>query len=409
VKLTARTAVALLFSLSLLLAAVLAPASAHAQGPLAPPAIYLVTVAPGGALFSLYGHAALCVETVGQPEATCYDYGVAQAESDRALLWGALRGKKVFVPVKVPQSVMMGFFRDEERAMWKQTLPLAPDEARHLQSRLESAALAREGYAYHPAFSNCTTQLRDLIEDASPGKLRSGADVVPPGPSFRELCEQGLSGKAIELAFVSMVLGGDAEQHPTEWQLMFLPSQLRDRVERKFGVKPEKIFEPHEGNTLATSPSAGRFALGLLGFVLLGAIVYASRSRATPPSPARWRRTLAAVGIILGALGLLVWGVAATTTFSELQRNWVLVVLVPFDVLLGFLGESRLRRYVEVRLVVLLVVLVLALVHVIAQPLGASVALAGLPLAAVYGRLRRKEIALLVRRGPRGQVLLQQK
>jgi hypothetical protein len=401
VKVVARAAVAFLVAV---VTFVLAPAARAEESPA--PIVYLVTVAPGGALFSTYGHAALCVETVGQPEAACYDYGVAQAESEGALFWGTLRGKKLFVPVKVGQSVMMGMFQNEERAMWKQILPLTPEQARHLAARLDSAVLAREGYAYNPAFSNCTTQLRDLIEDTTPGKLRS--DVVPPGPSFRELCEQGLSGKAIELAFVSMVLGGGAEAHPTEWQLMFLPAQLRDTVERRLGVKPEKIFEPREGITLATSPSAGRFTLGFLGLVLFGALVYASR---TPkkPAPKRWQRTLTGAGLVLGALGLVVWGVAATTTYPELQRNWVLAVLVPFDVVLGFVGASRLRRYLEVRLVVLAAVLGLALAHVIVQPLLASVVLAGLPLAMVYATVRKKELARLVGRGARDQVLLQQK
>jgi hypothetical protein len=405
VKVTARAAAALLFGI---LAVILEPGLARADD-LPPPIVYVLTVAPGGALFSLYGHAALCVETVGQPEATCYDYGVADAHTEEELVWGTLRGKKLFVPVAVKQSVMMRSFQDEERAMWKQVLPLTPDEAHTLAGRLETAVAKHEGYAYDPAHSNCTTQLRDLIEEASPGKLRAGSDVVPPGPSFRELCEQGLSGKPFELASVSMFVGGDGEKHPTAWQLMFLPSQLRETIERRFGVKPERVYEPREGITLATSPSAGRLALGLLGFVLSGALVYASRTPKKSPSAVRWRRTLAIVGIVLGALGLVVWGVAATTIYPWMQNNFVLAVLVPFDVGLGFLSAARLRRYLEARLVVLLVVLVLALVHVIVQPLLASVVLAGLPLAAVYATLRKKELAALVGRGARDQVLLQQK
>ncbi len=409
-KVSVRAAAALFFAV---LALVLTPKRAAADE-LPPPTVYVVTVAPGGSLFSLYGHAALCVETVGQPEATCYDFGVADAHSEAELVWGTLRGKKLFVPVAVKQSVIARTFENEERAMWKQVLPLAPSEARTLASRLETMTAHREGYAYDPALSNCTTQLRDLIEEASPGKLRAGPDVVPQGPSFRELCEQGLSGKPFELAAVSMLVGGDGETHPTEWQLMFLPSQLRETIERRFGVKPEQIFVPHEGITLATSPSAGRLALGFLGFVLSAALLYASRTPKKSPSAVRWRRTLAIVGIVLGTLGLLVWGVAAITAYPYVQKNFVLAVLVPFDFALGFLGDGKraahLRRYLEARLGVLVLVLVLALLHVIVQPLLASVVLAGLPLAAIYATLRKKELAgRLVGRGAGDQVLLQQK
>jgi hypothetical protein len=389
VKHTVRAAVAFVALVACFCATMLAAGAARAESP--PPTVYLVTVAPGGALYSSYGHVALCVESVGQPEAACYDYGVGQAESEGALFWGTLRGRRLFFPVKVTQSVMMGFFQNEERAIWKQVLPLAPDEARKLASRLESAVASHEGYAYDPAFANCTTQVRDRIDEASSGKLRAGSDVVPPGPTFRDRCEEGLSGKALELAFVSMVIGARGSERPTAWELMFLPYELRDGVERRFGVKPEKLFEPREGIKLATSPSAGRIALVLLGVLLSSAVLFGARPlRDAARATKRWRRTLTLVGLVLATLGAIVWGVSLMSDIPEVQRNAVVAVLVPFDLLLGILPEGRLRRYLEVRLGVVVVVLVLSFTHVIVQPIVAIVVLAGLPLAAVYLALRRK-------------------
>jgi hypothetical protein len=75
---------------------------------------------------------------------------------------------------------------------------------------------------------------------------------------------------------------------------------------------------------------------------------------------------------------------ASVSTFPELSRNEVLLVLLPTD--LALLGASRtflFRRYAPARLIGLLMVALLAVSGVLVQPLWPTIALAGLPMIAL--------------------------
>ena len=89
---------------------------------------------PGNVIFSKFGHSALCVTNEDHPKGLCYDFGVTDAPDPAALVWGTLRGQKQFVAVAVDLDVLVKAFSEQERDIFKQTLPL--DEA-------HAAALAK--------------------------------------------------------------------------------------------------------------------------------------------------------------------------------------------------------------------------------------------------------------------------
>ncbi len=340
----------------------------------------LYTVGPGNDTFSNYGHSALCVTDQARPNGICFDFGISDTNDMSSVVWDTIRGRPRFIPISVDLPILIATFKGQERNIWKQRLPLAPGEADALAASLDRAALDKKPYAYEPSHANCTTQLRDLLDAASGGKLHHAPQPDPSTPDFRELMEQGFSGQVLELAGVALYVGWPGETRPTGYELMFLPLRLRDAVERLYGAKPEVVHAPG-GFVLPTSTSAGRGFLVLVGLALGGALFAASRSRGK-----KLRVGLYVVGALLGLLALSVDFMAATCAYPWVTRNLVLLVLLPTDLALGTLRGPRLARYLAARLALIGVAVALSLVLV--QPLFAVAFLAAFPLAVALFAVR---------------------
>lgn len=332
----------------------------------------LYTVGPGSDTFSNYGHSALCVTDATRPKGICFDFGIADTNDATDVVWDTIRGRGRFIPISVDLPILLATFKGQERNIWKQRLPLAPAEADALAVSLDHAALEKKPYSYEPAYANCTTKLRDLLDEAAGHKLHEAPQPDPSTPNFRELMEQGFSGRVLELAGIALFVGWPGEARPTGYELMFLPLRLRDSVEARFGVKPEVVHAPG-GFVLPTSTIAGRAFLVLIGLALGGLIFASSRSTGK-----RARATLAVVGVFLGLLALAVEFLAAVCVYPWVSHNLILLVLVPTDLALGALRGPRLARYLTVRLA--LIVATLALSLVLGQPVLAVAFFAAFPL-----------------------------
>jgi hypothetical protein len=352
------------------LATVLVGAGARAG-----PAVDLYTLGSTADLFSRFGHSVACVVEDGASDGICYDYGVPDAKEQSDIVWGTYRGRAVFMVQRFPLSEVLAYYKDQERNIERQRLPLSQAEVRALADALEDDAARRLHYAYHPYRTNCTTLLRDRIDAASGGALRRGADDVRPGtPSFRRLSEAPLAGRLAELTVLALMLGPRAERPPTEWEGQFVPAGLRDAVQRRLGASPETIHDRKDPE-LPVTRHGGRVMLAAAGVALALFALRAARRGAD--AAARERRAL---GIVLGTLGLAAWLAAAGCALPELSATWALAVLVPSDVAIGWLGAARRARYLEVRLAVMAVALAAGAIDALHQPLAAPVALVALPL-----------------------------
>lgn len=346
----------------------------------------LYTIGPGDYFYARYGHSVLCARDAGadpaEATARCFDYGVPDREDFWHIGWTAVRSQPAFVPVIVPERVVLDFFKGQGRSIDRQRLPLTSAEARGLVDRMDREVRERWAYAYHPYWANCTTTLRDRIDDATGGKLRPGR-ITPATARFREIMEEGLSGRLGELTLLALTLGPENDRIPNGWEVMYTPSGLQGGVQERLGVPAEKIAE-RKAVILPTSRAVGRVALFALAFALFATIRLLARR-------GRIRAALYATAAVLGTLGSFVAFVAAVVVWSEVTHNWALAILVPTDLALPFLPRRALVWYARVRIGVALALGALELASVISQPLLPLVALAVLPLAGLLGALRDSE------------------
>ncbi|MBX3222969.1 MAG: DUF4105 domain-containing protein [Labilithrix sp.] len=347
----------------------------------------LYTMGPSNELPSRFGHSLLCVREAGHddPEhGRCYDYGVPSKEDLTATVWEAVRETPSFIPVAIEEVVVFKFFKDQGRQIERQRLPISPAEVDKLVSSIEAEIRDRRAYAYHPYWANCATKIRDHIDDATGGRLRSGPSEIPPG-TFREYMEEGHSGHLDFLTAMALFVGEGNDRRPTSWEAMMLPFILRDGVAERFSVPPEKL-EERLAVVLPTSRAIGRVAVFLVAFLLFVAARVAARRN-------KLRVGLAIVGGTLGAIAIAIELTSAFVKWPEISHNWALALLLPTDLALPWLTSKRLALYLKARLAMAGLFVVLEIVGVVQQPMLHLVVLVALPLGGLLSALKARSPA----------------
>ncbi|HEY5924194.1 MAG TPA: DUF4105 domain-containing protein [Kofleriaceae bacterium] len=357
-----------------------------------PPQVVLLTFGVGPRIFEKFGHAALCLEYVETArEPVCFNYGVTTFDEGASMIWGFLRSVQKFWVDPEAWSDMIGFYQDEDRDIYEQVLPLTAEQARMLEREiLTSLEEKHRYYHYDHFFNNCTTRLRDMIDRATAGKLHEGSAVAYP-LTFREMGHRGLAGLPPLIALADFVLGRQLDDKPSLWQAMFHPDVLRQHVTTALGVPPRLIYK-RQGEPFPTGGSTWRWPMLVIALVFTLPLVLALRLRSrtariddTGPT---WRRrferiALAWATIYLALWGLIVWGLAIVSSIPGVRWNENLLVLVPLDIVLPFLGAERRRRYARVRVAGLFLVSALCGAGVLHQPLWIPILSALLPLSII--------------------------
>ena len=323
-----------------------------------------------------FGHAALCLRWTDPRMDRCFNYGTTDFSRPIKMSWGFLRGKSSFwVSTMRPES-MLANYTHRDRSIWLQTLPLTDEEAWQMADKLMSDTLPENKYYnYHHFYDNCTTRVRDIIDNATGGRLSAGADVPFPH-TFRDLSRQGFADVPILLFASDAFLGHPADNKPTLYQAMFLPDVLRDEITKRYGVEPVVIYV-RQGPSFPTENNWVRpFVIGLS--VLFAIPMLLARVRR------RRQRLLGTLSLLPAALcGLVVWFVLIATPLAEGRQNEVLMLLFPLDLAVPFLSERRRQLYVRFRIGIILLALLLKVVGLFTQPLWAVAPLSLFPLTIV--------------------------
>ena len=142
--------------------------------------VSLLTCSPGSEVYELYGHTALRVQDMDSGQDMVYNYGVFDFNTP-AFAWHFVLGECDYMVMPIGYS----FFRDEyvQRGsqIVSQSLNLTPKEAERLLALLQDNCLPQNMvYRYDFLRNNCTTKVRDIVEQAVEG------EIVYPTPQERE-------------------------------------------------------------------------------------------------------------------------------------------------------------------------------------------------------------------------------
>jgi len=341
-----------------------------------PPVIELVTMGIGARIWERHGHIALCVRYADPRADVCYNYGIASFDQPLSMTWGFFRQTKSFWVGKAPANQMLAIYRDADRTIWVQPLPLTPEQKQKVIAKLEHDILEpNRYYAYDHFIDNCTTRARDIIDDVTNGALSSLPD-TDDDRTYRDLAREGFFGMRVPLLITDIAMGRSTDRVPTYYEKMFLPQYLREAVQKRWGIEPIVLYERVGPPPLDDGPS-GRVLFALV-IIVLTAAAWATRLWG------RFQRAGLAIALVPPALlGLVLWFLAMVSTLPYVRMNETCLILFPFDLLVLFLPPAKRRLYARGRIAMLGLVFLLLAVGVLKQPLFAPLLWPLIPLAVV--------------------------
>lgn len=325
------------------------------------PRIELVTMGIGSQIWEKHGHIAICVY-LRPGRGRCYNYGVANFHEPVGMFMSFLRGEPSFwVAATTPQR-LYAQYRRADRTIYVQRLPLPREAKIEIIKKLAfDVKVENRYYSYDHFYDNCTTRVRDIIDDATGGAL-SKTDHPAAPETFRAYARAGFTGLPWALLVTDLAMGRSTDARPTHYEAMFLPDYLRDAVAAELGAEPEVVYQrvgpphPEEG-------SSGRLVL-LLIIVVTTASAWATRLAG------RFERLGMGFAVFFPALiGLVLWFGVIVSPVPYVRFNEAALVFWPLDFALPFLGARKRSLYARTRVAVILAVSVLLAVGVFRQPI----------------------------------------
>lgn len=378
-----------------------ATAPSHAGGfapvPGADLRIYLMTLSPGSIIYERFGHNTIVVH---DPNPSPERVDARQKFDDEfyAKYGGYLRSTEPLIlptdrahhygafdfdqPGFVPRFIMgrMEYWTTSEwadltailysqdnRSVLLQELNLTPKQKLELKTFLEwNERPENRFYRYDYYRDNCSTRVRDAIDRATGGELKTQLTSISTGTTFRSHTRRLTSGlNPVDLFWFTgftYVLGHPVDEPLSAWDESFLPEKLAEHVrtvtlhdESGGGTRPLVLREQYFHQ--ATQPSMPqteprRLAGYLLTGLLVGAAFFSLARLSLRSRLARWAFAVLIVpwalvwgiGACIGAWG---WGVsdhaASYRNENLLQMTPLLLAFVVLGPMLALARRSRPR------------------------------------------------------------------
>lgn len=312
-----------------------------------PLTVYLVTAAPGDAVWERFGHNGLWIHDARTGEDTFWEWGLFSF-SQVGFIPRLARGTMLYAMGGTPLSRALSIYRAQERDVWAQELALSPAQEVALDRFVRNNALPENRqYIYDYYRDNCSTRVRDALDLVLGGHLLETFRGQPTGRTWRWHTRRLLRPAPAADLGIQIVLGEPGDEEIDAWEQMFLPLQLRghlasvtvsaeDGSERPLVVGERLLVEGSRG--LPPQEPASRFPVAVVVGVVLGLWTgvlgrWASAStlgkRALGLWVVVWGGVLGLVGLLLAVAWLFTDHVFWRWNENLLQANPVLLA-APF-------------------------------------------------------------------------------
>ena len=308
---------------------------------------WLVTYGPGEEVWELFGHNALWLRDPATGLDHAYSFGYFEIDRPGFHLDFA-RGIMHYFGASSPVEREFAFYRSRQRSIRAQRLNLTPGQVLGLQQAIHAAIFPHpQHYAYDYFRNNCSTWLRDLINQAAGGQLQSQLIQQPARLNFRDHTRRMTHARPWIHTGILLLMGSSIDQPISAWEEAFLPDALAhwlDQVDvdgqplvlETRLLYDSQVFVPPEH---ATSPRFLMLAMGGLATALfLLPLIRPQQRLAWLP----WH-----LGVLsAGAAGMLLWLMGLASGHHDTWNNWMLLLLHPLWWLLWWPLTQRHRRRV---------------------------------------------------------------
>lgn len=207
----------------------------------------MLTILPGDAIYSEFGHSAIRIHDPARGIDVLYSYGTFDF-SDPMFVPKFTYGQLDYFLSTQRYAPMIDAYKRMERPVIEQYLDLTPQQVQQLfQFLYVNAKPENRGYRYDFLFDNCSTRVRDALENAL-GPAVSFSGSPDPQQSFRHLLDPYVADRPLTDVGFDVGLGLPSDQIASAREVMFLPEYL-------FWAFENATIRPESG---ATKPLVAR-------------------------------------------------------------------------------------------------------------------------------------------------------
>jgi hypothetical protein len=317
---------------------------------------YLITVDVGNKVWDNFGHTALRVIDENTNTDIVFNWGLFRINGGPvSFSYNFFKGIMNYELGTQSPNQEFAMYRSQERSVWQDKINLSNPQKEILYRRL-LWNLQPENivYPYQYFFDNCTTRVRDYLDEALSGRIASVNDGVTDS-TFRDQVKAHYESVAVIGFSLDVLMNSNVDRLMSEWEEMFLPLKLRESLTllesdvAENGVRNKLLSGPQEIMLFAppmveTDPyriaSVGLLAPVLVLLLMLKKIpmsYFATHSRIGLKLPGLNFRLLGLLGIVTalfsGIYGILMLGSWFVSEHLDLHHNINLLLFWPTDLL----------------------------------------------------------------------------
>jgi len=305
--------------------------------------ISLITCTGGSELYSTFGHSALRVKDDSLSMDVIFNFGLFDFATPNFYL-KFMQGKLNYMLGVQNTEDFLWQYDYEGRGVVEQIIDLTQEQKNEIMERLIYLYRPENRYyLYSFLFKNCTTELRDILENYV--ELPTGTE----DKNFRELINGYVRESKWTRAGINLILGSNLDRVISLREGMFLPDKLFDGLSESADFKelmPRKETSVSKPTNFFISP--------LFISIIIFLLTVASRF-------IRVLRPVQDIVLVLSALlGLVLTGIIIMTDHIELHANYNLLWCNPIYALL-LVTLPFVKRCGKLARVLIIILLVLSL------------------------------------------------
>lgn len=212
---------------------------------LAAPDIVLVTYGPGPEVWERFGHNALWVRDAENGIDQLYNYGFFDF-AQPGFIPRFVRGRMIYYAAATDPRREFPFYEDRNRSIWLQPLSLDETGATQLARALErSVQPQNRDYLYDYFRANCSTRVRDVLDEVLHGRPRQELTHQPADMTYRQSALLMVQDDFWLYLGIQLALGRPSDAFISQWDMLYLPHEVSKALDG---------LEKSDGTVLADTP-----------------------------------------------------------------------------------------------------------------------------------------------------------
>lgn len=316
---------------------------------------YLITVDVGNSVWDNFGHTALRVFDENNNTDTVFNWGYFDVSGGMlGFSWNFFKGIMNYRLATNSPSQEFANYRFQERTVWQDRLNLTnPQKERLYRRLLWNLEPENVVYPYQYFFDNCTTKLRDYLDEALLGRISTQfsneTDV-----SFRDEVRAHYESVGLIAFSLDVLMNSNIDRNMSQWEDMFLPLNFRKRLlevrsdvaengEQLMLLSDPQIILEFPAPTIESDPYQLASLVLIIPVLLLGLMLkripqsyFATHSRIGFKAAGINFRLLGLLGLITaifsGVYGILMLGSWFVSDHVDTHHNINLLLFWPTDI-----------------------------------------------------------------------------